>query len=457
MEFFSSLFYFGIVIGILVFIHELGHFLAARLSGMRTDTFAFGMGPRLFGYNRINGFTFGKLPDNWEGNGHCDYRFCAFPIGGYVKVAGMVDESMDTEFAKSEPKEWEFRSKNFLQKLFTLSAGVIMNVLLAIFIYFGINLVEGKTIIHTTTVGYVEQNSIAEKIGLIEGDIILAVNDIAVNSWDDVLEFLALKNLGDSKTITVRRNGKNISLNADGKGLLKAVTGSIPLGLVPEKTIIVAGNVLTNSNAEKAGLQAGDTILTVNDEAITAFPKLTSILSKFKEKNVAIVVKRNNSKVELDALVDVTGKIGFAPLVIINAPRVKVDFGIVEAMTSAVERTYGFGLMFINSVKQIFKGNISAKESLGGPIMIAKSARDYAMFGLEAFLNFIAMLSITLAIINILPLPALDGGHIVFITIEAITRRELPLKLKIAVQNIGLVLLLALMAYVFYNDITRLF
>jgi regulator of sigma E protease len=457
MAFFSSLFYFVIVIGILVFIHELGHFLAARLSGMHTDTFSFGMGPRLFGYNRIDGFSFGKLPEEWKGDGHCDYRFSAFPIGGYVKIAGMVDESMDTEWVDSEPKEWEFRSKNVWQKLFVLSAGVIMNILLAFFIYAGISFIEGKTILKTTTVGFVQDSSLAKQIGIQPGDKIISINNAKVDSWDQVLEKIALEDLGDTRTIVIKRGNETLTLQADGKQLLKAITGSIPLGLVPENTVIVIGNVLPNSNAEKAGLSNRDTIVSVNDEQINAFTELTGILKKHKNGTVKLVWKRDNKLISKQVKVDETGKIGFAPIITNKSEIVNESYGLFGSLAEGAKRTINFGAMFINSIKQIFNGNISAKESLGGPIMIAKGARDYAQLGAEAFLNFIAMLSITLAIINILPLPALDGGHIVFIIIEAIIGKELPLKFKIAVQNVGIFLLLALMAYVFYNDIMRLF
>src|SRR5690606_20370944 len=135
MEFLNSLFYFIIVIGILVFIHEWGHFIAARLTGMRAEVFSIGMGKRLFGWNRINGFTKGDLPKDWNGGNHTDYRVSLLPIGGYVKISGMVDEGMDNDLGETEPKEYEFRSKNALQKAFVLSAGVIMNFLLAVLIF----------------------------------------------------------------------------------------------------------------------------------------------------------------------------------------------------------------------------------------------------------------------------------------------------------------------------------
>jgi regulator of sigma E protease len=231
----------------------------------------------------------------------------------------------------------------------------------------------------------------------------------------------------------------------------------MPLGLVPERTVIVIGNVLPNSNAEKAGLANSDTIISVNNEEINAFTELTGILKQHKNGTVKLEWKNSDKLITKTVNVDETGKIGFAPIIANKSKIVNESYSLFGSLTEGARRTIAFGAMFVNSIKQIFIGNISAKESLGGPIMIAKGARDYAQLGAEAFLNFIAMLSITLAIINILPLPALDGGHIVFIIIEAIIGRELPLKFKIVVQNVGIFLLLALMAFVFYNDIMRLF
>src|SRR5210317_2434977 len=132
MEFFNSLFYFIIVLGVLVFIHELGHFLAARLSGMRAEIFSIGMGKRLFGWNKITGFTTGNLPKEWDGGDNTDYRLSLLPIGGYVKISGMIDKGMNNDIIETEPKSYEFRSKGALKKAFVLSAGVIMNFLLAV-------------------------------------------------------------------------------------------------------------------------------------------------------------------------------------------------------------------------------------------------------------------------------------------------------------------------------------
>ncbi len=165
MEFFNTIFYFLIVIGILVFIHEFGHFIAARLTGMRAEVFALGIGYRLFGYNKINGFTFGKLNEEVELGDNTDYRICAFPIGGYVKVAGMIDESMDKEFINKEPMPWEYRAKPVWKRMIVITAGVIMNFLLAFLIFYFLTLAKGKHIMDTTTIGYISQNSPSNEFG----------------------------------------------------------------------------------------------------------------------------------------------------------------------------------------------------------------------------------------------------------------------------------------------------
>ena len=177
MELFNSIFYFLIVIGVLVFIHEFGHFIAARLTGMRAEVFALGIGYRLFGYNKINGFTFGKLSDEVELGDNTDYRICAFPIGGYVKVAGMIDESMDKEFLSKEPMPYEYRAKPVWKRMIVITAGVIMNFLLAFLIFYFLTLIKGKTVTDTTKIGYIAQVSPARNSELRAGDKIISINN----------------------------------------------------------------------------------------------------------------------------------------------------------------------------------------------------------------------------------------------------------------------------------------
>jgi regulator of sigma E protease len=457
MEFLNNILYFIIVIGILVIFHEFGHFIAARLSGIRVDVFSIGMGPRLFGYNKVNGFTFGKLPDNFELNGYCDYRVCILPIGGYVKIAGMIDESLDKSFINEPPKDYEFRSKGTLAKLFVISAGVIMNVILAILIFSIISFSEGKIIWKTNRIGYVQKNSVSESIGLQQGDVILEIDNKPVSDWNEIITKLSLDNFGSTKTIKVLRNSDTLSLVVYGDKIVKSIAkGNMNLGLTPEKFYVYVRDIETLSPAGKLGLKPGDTLLAINNEPIDAFDELTYLLSLNKSKPILLQWKRGNQILADSVTPTPEGKLGFYPGFHFAGIQDTVHFGVFESLTNGFKETVRSTKLFFSSIAQIFKGNISAKESIGGPIMIAKSASQQASLGIIYFLNFIGLLSITLAIINIVPLPALDGGHFLIILIEGIIRKELPIKAKLIIQNIGIGILVLLMIFVIFNDVSRL-
>ena len=249
--------YFAITIGILVFVHEFGHFAAAKLCGMRADVFAIGFGKRLFGWNKINRFTFGELPKDYDGQGNTDYRLCLLPLGGYVKISGMVDESMDVDFADKEPQPYEFRAKPAWMKAIVITAGVFMNLLLSLLIFWGVNFFQSKQITKTTTIGYVLPESAADSIGFNSGDKIIAVNGETVDNWEELTSELFINTLGQDLNIKVLRNGQSISL-------------FVPRSMIPEEAserfLLPEGlsrptinAVIENSPASKAGILAGDT------------------------------------------------------------------------------------------------------------------------------------------------------------------------------------------------------
>jgi len=372
MEFLSYVIPFIIVIAVLVLIHEFGHFIAARMSGMRTDIFAFGMGYRLFGFNKKTGFTFGKLPDDFDGGGFCDYRVCLFPIGGYVKIAGMVDESMDTKFLASEPMPWEFRSKNTFQKIFAISAGVIMNTILAIGIFAGIIFFQGKEKLITTTINYIEPKSLGDKIGFIQGDKVIEINGKKVNNWQEVVEGLTLKDLGNKKEIRIIRNGHETDLKIEGKTSLKTIVGELPLGISHGNELVFIKDVETLSPAGKLGLKENDTLKSINREQITSFPQLTSILGKNKEKKILLEWSRNGKIMADSVAPNADGKLGFVPGIHYSGLTQIQNYSLFQAVAFGWNETVHSVELFIRSIIQIFKGNISAKQSLGGPIMIAK-------------------------------------------------------------------------------------
>lgn len=455
MELLSTILVFIVVICILVVVHEFGHFIAARLSGMRVDVFAIGMGKRLFGFNKINGFTFGDLPENWDYQGHTDYRLAILPIGGYVKIVGMVDESMDDEILNTEPQPYEFRSKNAFQKAITISAGVIMNTLLAIMIFTSLAYFQGKTIINTTTIAYVEKGSAAEKFGLQSGDKVISINGKTPQSFNDVMLWLAGKNLGANKSVVVERAGNQIQIEANGKEILDALSNQKALGISPDGAQVVLNFVESLKPAGQLGLQTGDTILALNSQKVASVTQFVDIVKENAGKEISVDWKRNFTQMSGKVLPDGNGKIGVGIEQIFAGTLYNQSYGLLPSIGIGFDETWGSFSSLYQSIAQIFKGKLSFKQSFGGPVMIAKAAYKQAQRGFGDWLAFIATLSVSLAFINILPFPALDGGHLVFIIIEGIIRKELPVKAKMIFQQAGMVVLLLLMAFVLYNDITR--
>ena len=453
MELLSSAIYFIIVIGILVAIHEFGHFIAARMTGMRAEVFSVGMGKRLFGWNKINGFTFGKLLETIELGNHTDYRLAVFPIGGYVKISGMIDESFDTDFQGSEPKPYEFRSKNALQKIFVLSAGVIMNVLLAIVVFAGIAFFQGKSEFATTTVGSVESGSIAWDMGLRQNDKVISVNNSSVTTWSDFLERITLREFGKKLDIQIERNGQSMMIYADGATIIKALSQKKSIGLVPGGIKIYVENVMKDSPASTIGLMKGDTIVRINDAEIST---LTSMQDNLKEKISTPIFLEWNRKGQIMSDSLITNDKGMIGIQMGFGPITNVNYSFGQSIIIGFEESYNSFMLLIKSLKQIFVGNLSFKETIGGPIMIMDMAGEQASRGITSFLNFLALLSISLAFMNILPFPALDGGHIVFAVIEGVFRREIPVKIKLGFQQGGIIILLLFMAFVLFNDVTRI-
>jgi len=457
MEFISSLFYFIIVISVLVVIHEFGHFIAARLNKIRVDIFSVGMGYRILGWNHKTGFSFGKLPEEWESEGFTDYRISVFPIGGYVKLAGMIDESMDTDFAETEPQEWEFRSKKIWQKAIVMSAGVIMNFILAVMIYGGIIYFEGKDKYQTTEIGYVQKGSVADKLDLRQGDKILEINGSIVSTWDELITLLTLNDFGSSRKIRMLRDGREAIIDIDGKKIVAALEAQLPLGLSPGEVRVFVIDADKKMPAGKAGITSGDTIMKINDNQINSMYQLIEIIKENPKKPLFIEWKRNTKIVSDTIYPTEDGIIGIQHTQEYVGALVKESYGIIPSLVYGVNESIRMIELFVGTIAQIFEGNLDVKKSLGGPILIAQMANQQADMGIKNFLFFMAMLSVTLAVINILPFPALDGGHLLMLLIEAIIRREVPLKVKMIVQQAGMIILLLLMVFIFYNDIVRMF
>lgn len=446
--------YFIVTIAILVFVHELGHFLAAKICRMRTNVFAIGFGKRLFGWNKINGFTFGDVPEDLDLDKYTDYRLSLLPLGGYVKIAGMIDESFDTEFAKSKPEPYEFRSKPTIQKLFVITAGVMMNLTLTLAVFSGINYFQGKQIHKTTLVGEVKVGTPAFEAGFMTDDKILTIDGAEVESWEEVLNNLLVENLGRDKNVQVERNGEVIDLDIPSAYFEDPANQQfyVPVGYT--KPIIT--QVFPDSPAEKSGIMDMDIPIRLNGVDLKNSADVIEIISGNKNTELPLTLLRGEDTLIVTVKPSIEGKIGIGLADFYAGPKDFKVFSFFESVKyGAIDIVQFTGLTF-SMMKNVASGDIEFGSAFGGPVKIAQFAAQSADLGIVPFLRFLAMLSLSLAILNILPFPVLDGGHFVIILVEGIIRRELPLKFKIAIQNAGFIILLLLMAFIIYNDIISL-
>jgi regulator of sigma E protease len=446
--------YFAITVGILVFIHEFGHFAAAKLSGMRAEIFAIGFGKRLLGWNKKTGFTFGELPKDFNGEGNTDYRLCLLPLGGYVKITGMVDESLDTNNLASDPQPYEFRAKPLWAKVFVITAGVLMNLLLAWIIFWGGNYFQGKPSTKTTTIGFVEQNSKADSIGLKKGDKIISVNGNKVKNWEELRTEIFINTLGEDVNLLVERDNSLIELNILREDIPE--DESQGLFLIPEGIRPAISEVMKDSPAEKAGFKSNDIFLTVNEKPVFVPKDVTEIISVNKEQNVDIKILRQKDTMLISVTPNAEGKIGVALSATFTGEVEYVTYGFFESFYYGWLDILRMTNLTFNMLGKVFSGNVEFKKAFGGPIKIAQFAAKSADSGFSSFLYFLALLSLSLAILNIMPFPVLDGGHLVMILIEGIIKREIPLKVKLGIQKVGMALLLLLMVFILYNDILSL-
>lgn len=423
-----------IILSVLVFVHELGHFLAAKLFGMRVDVFSIGFPPRAFGK---------KIGDT-------DYCVSWIPFGGYVKIAGMIDESFDTDFINKPPQPWEFRSKPIWQRMIVISAGVIMNVLLALGIYSALAYVHGKTLYDTTEIGFVFEGSIADSAGLKTGDRILEVNGKPVSDWDAVRRAIYLENIGSDLLFTVERGGQRMHIRAHGAPMdMKAESD---FGLLPAHFAVVVRSVTAGMPAEKLGIQPNDSILTLGGKPVQAV-RIVETIRNSAGAPLLIEWKRGSDTLRGTIIPTDKGLIGIEFAAGYSGPIKRTEYSVFEAVAQGAREVWQVVTGTVSGVVSLIRGKVSFSDSLAGPIRIGKFAKESFDVGVGVYLQFMGLLSVSLAILNILPIPALDGGHLIFLIVEAILGRELPAKLKLAVQRAGFVLLLMFMAFVVYNDI----
>jgi regulator of sigma E protease len=450
----NSVIIFILVLGVLIFFHELGHFLVARSFGVGVEKFSLGFGPRIFGK------TIGRT----------DYRISLIPLGGYVKMVG------DEPDADLEPQDipFSFTHKHVAKRSLIVVAGPFFNILLAIIIFtIGLYFTGLPSI--RPVIRNVESDGPAFHAGIAEGDRIQAINNTAVESWRDI-DAAVEHSQGRTLNLHLKRGGETLAVAVTPREVhAKNVFGDdityYDLGIsgLSEMTAIV-DDVVAGMPADKAGLKKGDRIVAIDGQPIDRWEAMQEIVSKSKGRALKFRIQRGAETFQVDIVPsqvqerDLLGakqnvyRIGIRRpgMTVPSEDRITVELNAFQALGQGLRQTWDMteatGYFFIKLVQRKVP-----VEAIGGPIRIAQMAQKEAQQGILQLFYFIAIISINLAVLNVLPIPVLDGGHLLFYLIEAIQRRPVGVRTRETAQQIGIFILLLLMVFVFYNDITLTF
>lgn len=423
-------------LSILVGLHELGHLLTAKMFGMRVEKFSIGFPPKIAGFQ-------------W---GETEYSIGAIPLGGFVKISGMVDESMDTAQMASEPQPWEFRSKPAWQRLIVMLGGIIVNVITGIVIFVVLVYKNGETyfsrdqVIQNGIVAY----EFGEAIGFQTGDKVLDINGVPYQSITDLTSGSAL--LSENGYYTVDRNGETLKIEIP-RGFINTFNSEEAFSkFVAVRFPFDVLEVSPDGAAKAAGIDAGDKIVSVNGREITYFDQLQSALAEVKNKEAELVISSEGTMDTLMVPVSAEGTIGIAANPLIEP--VRREYGIGEALSKGTARAFGVVIVNAKALGKMFTGEVSAK-NVSGPIGMAKIYGN--RWDWVKFWSITGLISMILAFMNLLPIPALDGGHVMFLLYEMVSGRAPSDKFLENAQKVGMVILLALMVFAIGNDILKLF
>ena len=422
---------FLFVLGVLIFVHELGHFLAARRLGVRVITFSLGFGPKVLKITR----------------GDTEYCVSAIPLGGYVKMAGENPEDPRS----GQPDE--FLSKTKWQRFQILIAGPVMNLVLAVVIT-ALVLTQGVQVAayldEPPVVGVVEPNSAAARGGILPGDRILSVDGKTVDNWEDLLIDISMKP-DRPVTVSLQRNGETRTLTATPVSEGRYESGE--LGVKPDTHPYVY-SVVSGGVAERAGFKAGDVVVSIDGSRVSDEAALRKIISASADRELLFLVKRDGREMELRATPKDSGSGVMIGVVPANPAR-QLDPGIIEAFRLSIERNIELSGLVFRTVGGLLTGNVSVRQ-LQGPVGIAQLSGESAQAGWIPLFTLMALISLQLGILNLMPVPVLDGGHILIMAIEGIARRDFSMAVKEKMLLAGFVVLMMLMVTVVYNDLTRI-
>jgi regulator of sigma E protease len=427
----TTLLAFAFVLGVLIFVHELGHFVAARRVGIRVLKFSLGFGPRLVGFKR----------------GDTEYVISAIPLGGYVKMAG---ENPDDQ---RSGRDDEFLSKTKWQRFQVLIMGPLMNLILAVVVTTGV-LMNGAEVpafqSKPPVVGQVTPESPAEKAGVRQGDRILSIGGRPVSTWEQF--FIAVGTRASRPTdLVLLRNGKEITVAVTPAPQTRFEVGDI--GVLPDSHPHVS-SILPGSPAEKAGLKTGDVILKVDDAPIAIPGQLIEAVSKKPNTPVIITIARSGVEQKIQITPELNsgrGRIGIN----IGEDVTRIKPGPIDAIGMSLKRNYETAGLIFMTIGQLITRETSTRQ-LMGPLAIAQLSGESAQQGLIPLFALMASISLNLGLLNLLPIPVLDGGHIFIMALEGLARRDFSLRVKEKMFLAGFAVLLMLMVTVIYNDLTRI-
>jgi regulator of sigma E protease len=434
VPFFQSVWWLLVLIGVMILIHEAGHFWAARFFDVRVDAFSFGFGPRLFGYRR----------------GETDFRFSLIPFGGYVKMAG----EQPGDEAANDPRS--FLAKPRWQRLIIAFAGPFMNIVLAVALVTGMFMVrfpkEPDEV--DPTVGYLTPGGAAAKAGVQPGDQIVQIDDKSHPVWDDV-KLREVASANRPMAVWVRRNGERLRLTVT--PVFDARQG-VGLAGWDRQVDVVVRSLTPGMPADQAGLRVGDILTSIDGQALRSTVRLHEIVSGGNGAPVRIDYKRGAKEMSVTMAPRKAFSEGSERWMIGVLPGERMEFvslSLPDALGESVHENARYATVIFQMLEGIVERRMSPR-SLSGPVEIAGAAREAAEEGPMAFIGLMAMVSLNLAVFNLLPIPILDGGVILMLLVEMLMRRDLSMQVKEAVLKLGFVFLMVVVAFVLYSDITKI-